>query len=70
LELDKFSVLVKEFLNYDVGTEIILNKKQSEELDLKVEDKVKFKASIGKLDKKFAAMITKIIKENGNGGNG
>ncbi|WP_299229444.1 FliM/FliN family flagellar motor switch protein [Sulfurihydrogenibium sp.] len=70
LELDKFSVLVKEFLNYDVGTEIILNKKQSDELDLKVEDKVKFKASLGKLDKKFAAMITEVIKENGDGGNG
>jgi flagellar motor switch protein FliM len=70
LELDKFSVLMKEFLNYKVGTEIILNKKQSEELDLKVENKVKFKASLGKLDKKFAAMITKVVKENGDGGNG
>ena len=70
LELDKFSVLVKEFLNYDVGTEIILNKKQSDELNLKVENKFKFKANLGKLDKKFAAMITKVIKENDDGGNG
>lgn len=68
LELDKVVFSVKQILELEKGTEIRLNKSLNDELNLLIEDKVKFKAKLGKIDKKFAAMIlSKIEKGNENG---
>ncbi len=68
LELDKIVFSVREILKLEKGNEIILNKGLNDELNFLIENKVKFKAKLGKIDKKFAAMIvSKIEKEKENG---
>lgn len=68
LELDKVKFIVRDILELEKGSEIILNKSLNDELNLLIENKVKFKAKLGKIDKKFAAMIvSKVEKEKENG---
>lgn len=63
LEVDKKKLTVEEFLNLEVGSSIILSKGVNSNLDVYVEGKKKFEAKLGKLEKKFAASIQKIIEE-------
>ncbi len=64
LELAKKTFKVRDILSWDVGTEIKLDVSKEDELPLYVEDKKKFMAKLGKVDKKYAAMITKFIESN------
>lgn len=63
LEIDKKKITVEEFLNLEPGSSIILSKGIDADLDVYVEGKKKFEAKLGKLDKKFAASIQKIVGE-------
>lgn len=64
LELIKKTFKVRDILSWDIGTEIKLDVTKDDELPLYVEDKKKFMAKLGKVDKKYAAMITKFIENN------
>ncbi len=70
LELDKFTLLVRDFMNLEVGSEILLTVKKDDNIKLYVEQKPKFYAKLGKLDKKFAAMIVDKIEGEKDGREG
>lgn len=63
LQLDRKTITVENFLNLGLGESIILGKTVNSNLDLYVENKKKFEAKLGKVDKKFAASIEKVIGE-------
>ncbi len=64
LELYRKSFKVRDILAWKEGTELILNVSKEDEFPLYVEDSKKFMAKLGKVDKKYAAMITSILKNN------
>ncbi|MGC9188293.1 MAG: flagellar motor switch protein FliM [Sulfurihydrogenibium sp.] len=70
LELDRFTLLVKDFIDLEVGSEILLNVRKDDNIKLYVEQKPKFYVKLGKLDKKFAAMIVNKIEGGKNGREG
>ncbi|MGC8941553.1 MAG: FliM/FliN family flagellar motor switch protein, partial [Sulfurihydrogenibium sp.] len=70
LELDRFTLLVKDFIDLEVGSEILLTVKKDDNIKLYVEQKPKFYAKLGKLDKKFAAMIVNKIEGEKDGREG
>lgn len=67
LEVDKKMVTVEEFLNLEPGSSIILSKGVNSNLDVYVEGRKKFEAKLGKVDRKFAASIQKIVEEGKDG---
>ncbi|MCX7760815.1 MAG: flagellar motor switch protein FliM [Hydrogenothermaceae bacterium] len=67
VELDRKSFTVEEFLNFEVGNSIILNKKKDSFLDCYIEDRKKFLVKLGKIDKKFAVNIEKKLEEREDG---
>ncbi|MEZ0323927.1 MAG: FliM/FliN family flagellar motor switch protein [Hydrogenothermaceae bacterium] len=67
IELDRRNFTVEEFLNFEVGSSIILDKKKEALLDCYIEGKKKFLVKLGKVDKKFAVSIEKKIEERENG---
>ena len=70
LELLRKEFKVKEILSWDVGSEIVFDVTKEDELSLYVENEKKFLAKLGKVDKRYAAMITKILENNSEGKNG
>jgi len=70
LELLRKEFKVKEILAWDVGSEIVFDVTKEDELSLYVENEKKFLAKLGKVDKRYAAMITKILENNSEGKNG
>ncbi len=64
LELIRKNFKVRDVLSWDIGTELKFDVSKDDEFPLYVEDSKKFLAKIGKVDKKYAAMITKFINEN------
>ncbi len=64
LELLRKEFKIKDILSWKEGTEIKLHVSKDDEFPLYVEDKKKFKAKLGKVENKYAAMITEKIKEN------
>ncbi len=69
LELEKKKVKVKELINWNVGDEIPLSTRKGEPILFYVENKPKFKAKMGKLKEKYAALIIDTLFErNENGG--
>lgn len=67
LELSRFTMLVEELLNLEVGSDIILNVKKDDSINLMVEGKPKFTAKLGRYDKKYAAMIVDRVKGEEDG---
>jgi len=72
LELLRKEFKVKDVLSWETGTEIVFDVSKEDELSLYVENQKKFLAKLGKVDKRYAAMITKVInndrkKEGENG---
>ena len=72
LELLRKEFKVKDVLSWEKGTEIVFDVSKEDELSLYVENQKKFLAKLGKVDKRYAAMITKVInndrkKEGENG---
>ncbi|WP_457639029.1 flagellar motor switch protein FliM [Persephonella sp.] len=63
LELVKMKMKIKDILEWEEGTELTLFVSPEEEFRLYVEDKHKFYAKLGKLNDKYAAMITKPVFE-------
>ncbi|RMD46256.1 MAG: flagellar motor switch protein FliM [Aquificota bacterium] len=70
LELLRKEFKVRDILSWDIGSEIVLDITKDDELSLYVENEKKFLAKLGKVDKRYAAMITKILENNSEGKNG
>ncbi len=64
LELAKKTFKVRDILSWDIGTEIKLDVTKDDELPLYVEDSKKFLAKLGKVENKYAALITKFLENN------
>jgi flagellar motor switch protein FliM len=67
LKLTRITMLVEELLNLESGSDIVLDVKKDDVLKLYVEGKPKFYVKLGKLDKKFAAMVVDKIKGEDDG---
>ncbi|MBK3332488.1 flagellar motor switch protein FliM [Persephonella atlantica] len=63
LEFVKKKTRIKDILSWKKGTEIPLFVSREEELNLYVEDRLKFMAKLGKVKDRYAAMITKPVVE-------
>ncbi|WP_028950644.1 flagellar motor switch protein FliM [Sulfurihydrogenibium subterraneum] len=70
LELSRFTMLVEELINLEVGSDIILDVKKDDIIKLLVAGKPKFLAKLGRYDKKYAAMIVSRIKGEEDGREG
>jgi len=68
LELERKKIKVKELVNWKVGDQIQLNKRKDDLLLLYVEDKPKFKAKMGKMKEKYAALIKETAFERDENG--
>ncbi len=64
LELLRKQFKVRDILSWEEGTEIHLHVSKDDEFPLYVEESKKFLAKLGKIENKYAAMITKRIQEN------
>jgi len=64
LELAKKNLKFKDILNWEVGTEIPINVSEDSKLKLYVENIPKFKAKLGKVGRKYAALITDLPGES------
>ncbi|WP_457634789.1 flagellar motor switch protein FliM [Persephonella sp.] len=62
-ELTKMKMKIKDIMSWEEGTEINLFVSPDQEFRLFVEDKHKFYAKLGKINEKYAAMITKPVFE-------
>ncbi|NPA16862.1 MAG: flagellar motor switch protein FliM [Aquificae bacterium] len=62
-ELVKMKLKIKDILEWEEGTELMLYVSPDQEFRLFVEDKHKFYAKLGKLNDKYAAMITRPVFE-------
>jgi flagellar motor switch protein FliM len=64
LELLRKQFKIRDILSWEEGTEINLHVSKDDEFPLYVEESKKFLAKLGKIENKYAAMITKRIQEN------
>ena len=63
-ELGKTQLTVAELLNLETGDVVKLDKNTDGEIDIKIEDKVKFKGIAGNIKQKRAVKITNQVKDN------
>ncbi|WP_457567786.1 flagellar motor switch protein FliM [Desulfurobacterium sp.] len=70
LELERKKIKVKELINWKTGDRIPLSVTKGEEILLYVENMPKFKAKMGKIKDKYAALITDIAIERNRNGRG
>ncbi|SNR71048.1 flagellar motor switch protein FliM [Desulfurobacterium atlanticum] len=68
LELERKRIKVKDLINWKVGDEIQLSTRKDDLLLVYVEDKPKFKAKMGKMRDKYAALIKEIAFERDDNG--
>ncbi len=70
LELERKKIKVKELVNWQVGDKILLSTTKGDKILLYVENRPKFKAKMGKIKDKYAALITDIAIERNKNGRG
>ncbi len=68
LELGRKTLKFRDIMEWGIGTQIQLNVLKDSKLDLYVENVPKFKAKLGKLGKRYAALITDLSGEDNAGG--
>ncbi len=67
LELAKREYFMKEIIEWDVGTELMLDVSKEDPVMLRVEDKEKFVCRLGKVKDKYAALLKQeVVKDEEN----
>lgn len=64
-EVGSSYISVSDFIFMQVGDVITLDRKIDEELELKIDDKIKFLGQPGTFDKNMAFKVTKVVEESG-----